>query len=891
MVLQRLGEYIGEADTSALGWIQTAFTAKGPDLSEAIIMFWGGAAFILALQSFQEYILFTPVILPTESYPGRMSVAVACLAFSLMALGQKPLGELSVAVGGAAMLCLAVGRSKGKKSSWQYVINTWSHLLFRDIESHLLIIQNCCEILGVLLQRRKNFAKPASSVVLDALNMEIALISSYMNKVYVATSLTGEKLFVNLKTGCNIEELLKETCEVWQSLLFSLHLPFRVFLSIAEDVPVTFTADRDLTKKLLTEIFVIMTTKEVPNELVDVVTMDVGVIETATKEDLVNKWKLRLKNKEFRYAMDWNNFEAADISSLSPLPKRKPDKSILGLAVVAVIDVMEANQGHILVERGQHGKDYIFLFPLFTQSTTFQPPEQWLCVHIQFAQTVGLAERFTEIPLTCKEDAVAIVYPISFLADEIRNPVSVLEIIGHEMQECREIKNGSEIASDILAASDFINATVNDVLTWVKSDLHEFKLDCVPFDIVDVLKILKNQWERQLISKGGAVELRVHLDETIPKIVYGDPVRLKHIVWNLFANALKFTTKGTITFTAKPFTGQYLEGGIKIVERAPNVVMSKQALAFQEEFIMMDTGLGVDQANFFKLMKPFAQIHTIDQAQSGVGLGMAIVGKLVRLMLGELLIKSSEGTGCTFQLIIPFSCKPTKLELKPLILKHKLRSSSTLEPLTPIASSPQPAPLSTISAIEVYEAPLVESSRLSPVADKPFKLENPITKEKPLVKEPSSVSPTKYDMEVLIVNENVTILKMMSRRLERLVTKVSTASNGLQAVNMLRSRLEAKLDCPDLIIMDLQMSKMHGYETMQTIRDIKCKSRIVVLSSVPRTENFFTEVVAHGASDLFNKPMTQDDLLKVIQEVSHTKIVPKTAKSRTVSHADKQLTL
>eukprot|EP00457_Paulinella_chromatophora_P001567 gb/GEZN01001569.1/.p1 GENE.gb/GEZN01001569.1/~~gb/GEZN01001569.1/.p1 ORF type:complete len:864 (-),score=89.90 gb/GEZN01001569.1/:343-2934(-) len=856
-------EQIGEADATILGW--TAFTAKSPELAESFILFWGGAAFMSALTSFQEYILFAPVTLPTETYPRRMSVAVACLAFSLMTLRQKPLGEFSVAVVGAAMLCVAVGQSKGQKSSWQYAINIWSLLLFRDIESHLLILQNCCEILGVLLQRQKAFAKPASSVVLEALDMEMALISSYMNKVYVASSLTGEKLCVNLKTGCNIEELLKETCEVWKSLLFSLHLPFRVFLSIAENVPETFMTDRDLTKNVLTEIFVIMATKEVPNEVVDVVTMDVEVIETATKEGLVNKWKSSLKNKDFRYSIDWQRFETLDISSLSPLPKRKPDKSILGLAVVAIIDVMEANQGYMLVERGQYGKDYIFLFPLFTRSATFQPPEQWLCVRIQFARRVGLAERFTEIPLAWKDDAAVIVYPISFLAHEICNPVSVLETIGHEMQECQEIKNGSEIASDILAASDFINTIVNDVLTWVKSDLHEFKLDCVPFDIVDVLKILKKQWEWQVISKGGAVELRVHLDETSPKIVYGDPVRLKQIVWNLFANALKFTTKGTITFTAKSFTGQYLEGGTKIVEREPNVVIPKEALAFQEEFIMIDTGLGVDQADFVKLMRPFAQIHTIDQAQSGVGLEMAIVGKLVRLMMGELLIKSSEGSGWTFQLIIPFPRKPTKLERKPSIVKDKLPSSPRLVPSTP--SSPPPALLSLISAIEVYEAPLLKSSRLRPVAQEPFKLENPIRKGKSLVKEPRSVSPTKYDIEVLIVNENVTILKNMSRRLERLVTKVSTASNGLQAVNMLRSRLEGKLPHPDLIIMDLLMSAMDGCETMQAIREINCKSRIVVLSSVPHTERNFTEVVAHGASDLFNKPMAHDDLLRVIQEV------------------------
>eukprot|EP00457_Paulinella_chromatophora_P003356 gb/GEZN01003363.1/.p1 GENE.gb/GEZN01003363.1/~~gb/GEZN01003363.1/.p1 ORF type:complete len:697 (+),score=97.14 gb/GEZN01003363.1/:184-2091(+) len=626
-----------------------------------------------------------------------------------------------------------------------------------------------------------------------------------------------------------------------------------------------------------------MATNHIPEEA-DTAVMNVVVIQEPVKDILVQEWNLKLKNKVLVKATEVPNHDQCKPTTLKDMQKGpQGENNSLGLALLATMEVMESNKGNFFVNGGQYGREYVFLLPFVSDKLKggkHASPKEWLQINIKFTKAAALDPSYEEVELPLENKVGAIEYPIAFLAHEIRNPLSVLEAIGHEMQDFPDVTNCSENALDILAASEFIKGIVDDVLTWVRSDLHDINLACVPFDMVDMFERLKKQWARQLRSKGGLVVLHVELDKGIPKVLYGDPVRLKHVIWNLFANAVRFTTKGSISFTVKPFGGEYLPGGTKVVELA---------LAFQGEFTISDTGRGVKAQDFFKLMKPFAQISNIDQADSGIGLGMAIVGKLLKLMKGELVLTSQEGKGCTFQLVIPFnrSAPPDQAgqALTPMVPAVTLTTtpseplSPTLEPFSPTSPPPVtfeaetlpsvPLKLPTKGQLDEPQPQSVRKEQGGSSGDDVIESESATTSKEKRKNKTSKRKPfEKYKMEVFLVDDNITILKLMSVRLERLVTKVSTAPNGLVAINEIRDRHEQKKACPDLIMMDLQMPVMDGYDAMKALQEMKCDSHVVVLSSVPPTGSNTDEVIALGASDMYAKPIAQHVLLQLLKKVA-----------------------
>lgn len=174
---------------------------------------------------------------------------------------------------------------------------------------------------------------------------------------------------------------------------------------------------------------------------------------------------------------------------------------------------------------------------------------------------------------------------------------------------------------------------VNDLLDRAKIEAGKMELCPTQADIKEILLEVRDLYELQSNQKNISFDLEL---DDLP-LIYIDAVKIKQVVINLVANALKFTPAG---------------GQVKV---------KATAHSSQVEVSVSDTGPGIKTENFDKLFKPFSQIHL--SGQPGTGLGLYIVKNLVELHGGKVYVKSQLGKGTTFRFNLPISVNGRSIKM------------------------------------------------------------------------------------------------------------------------------------------------------------------------------------------------------------------------------------
>ncbi len=168
---------------------------------------------------------------------------------------------------------------------------------------------------------------------------------------------------------------------------------------------------------------------------------------------------------------------------------------------------------------------------------------------------------------------------------------------------------------------------LNDILDLSKIEAGRMTLECIPFDLVELLEDLAELLSVRAQERG--LEIVVHVTPGTPRCVVGDPVRLRQVVLNLVGNAIKFTERGSVTIQ---LSSRSSPGGRTLVRL--NVI---------------DTGAGIAPEVQSRLFNPFAQADASTARRfGGTGLGLAICKRLVSLMGGTIQLTSVVGKGSTF---------------------------------------------------------------------------------------------------------------------------------------------------------------------------------------------------------------------------------------------------
>ncbi len=177
-------------------------------------------------------------------------------------------------------------------------------------------------------------------------------------------------------------------------------------------------------------------------------------------------------------------------------------------------------------------------------------------------------------------------------------------------------------------SADALLGIINDILDISKIEVGKFDLEREPFDLRDCLKDTLRPFEHQAAAKGVALDLRVHPEA--PSRLLGDAGRLRQVITNLVANALRFTDRGWVSVSARPMPAPAGRVGI--------------------ELSVADTGVGIPRDKQERIFEAFEQADTSTRRRyGGTGLGLAIASQLVALMGGKISIDSAEGAGSTFR--------------------------------------------------------------------------------------------------------------------------------------------------------------------------------------------------------------------------------------------------
>lgn len=221
---------------------------------------------------------------------------------------------------------------------------------------------------------------------------------------------------------------------------------------------------------------------------------------------------------------------------------------------------------------------------------------------------------------------------LSNMSHEIRTPINA--VLGMNEMILRECKDEQLLsyAANVQSSGKTLLFLINDILDMSKIESGKMEIVKVEYELENLLMDLWNIIYLRAQEKG--LSIRFTLDETLPRTLFGDDVRIKQIVTNLLTNAVKYTPQGGIELKAAYEKTGSEELTLKISVK--------------------DTGMGIRQEDMGKLFESFQRLDEEKNRNiEGTGLGMNITMSLLKLMDGEMKVESEYGKGSEFTVTIP----------------------------------------------------------------------------------------------------------------------------------------------------------------------------------------------------------------------------------------------
>ncbi|MEI6043933.1 MAG: response regulator [Chloroflexota bacterium] len=459
----------------------------------------------------------------------------------------------------------------------------------------------------------------------------------------------------------------------------------------------------------------------------------------------------------------------------------------------------------------------------------------------------------------------------SFLANmshELRTPLNAIIGYSEMLQEDAEDQGQDAFAADlkkIHSAGRHLLMLINDVLDLSKVEAGKMDLYLETFEVSTLLQEVVSTVQPLVEKK--ANQLVVQTDPQLGSI-HADMTKVRQNLFNLLSNASKFTEHGTITLEARQVSYR-----IEPLHRTEPLPTEGEALFV--EFRVSDTGIGITPEQMGKLFQAFSQADASTTRKfGGTGLGLVITRRFCQMMGGDVTVESEAGKGTTFIMHIPTQVKDPKSK-EPLVtppiqkesttkvagvrtgnvvlvvdddpkarelLQRYLRENGfevfcaengveglrlaqelrpnviTLDVIMPggdgwqvlaaLKANPELAEIPVVMTTMVDEKTMGYALGAADYVTKPVDREH-------LVAVLKKHQRPEGDDSVLLVEDDPATRDMMRKMLEREGWRVREAENGLIGLQQIREQI------PGLILLDLMMPQMDGFEFVRELRQHK----------------------------------------------------------------------
>jgi PAS domain S-box-containing protein len=223
---------------------------------------------------------------------------------------------------------------------------------------------------------------------------------------------------------------------------------------------------------------------------------------------------------------------------------------------------------------------------------------------------------------------------LAMMSHELRTPLNAIIGMTSLLETTPLSPKQLQFLDPIRKSSELLLTLINDILDFSRIEAGMLQFSSDPFNVFTTIESVFTLLNSKAREK--QLHFELHLDPNVPTTLIGDPIRIKQILINLLANAIKFTETGSVTLT--------VTSSLQDPETRLHII----------HLVVKDTGIGISPDKQELIFEAFQQGDgSITRRYGGSGLGLAICRRLCHLMAGSIQVESQVGVGSTFTVMLP----------------------------------------------------------------------------------------------------------------------------------------------------------------------------------------------------------------------------------------------